>query len=163
MMLERNKVKLGIFNIPRAKVISLLSVIAGSLTLVEGLLLIFIDATVAESDILRNVALSFVQTFEQVIGFPLPVYEFAYNSLSAIGIAACIVGFDLLIVSIGLLVRSKMALWVATVIFALATFFDFTLFLLQGIIGAPASLPGTFINGVIVYVLIEDRKWFTFP
>jgi hypothetical protein len=56
-----------------------------------------------------------------------------------------------------------MALWVAVIIFALATFFDFTLFLLQGIIGAPASLPGTFINGVIVYVLIEDRKWFTFP
>jgi lysylphosphatidylglycerol synthetase-like protein (DUF2156 family) len=163
MMLERIKARLGILNIPRAKGISLLSVIAGSLMLFEGFLLIFIDATVAESSILRNVALSFAQTFEQVIGFPLPVLGFAHNSLSAIGIAACIVGFDLLMVSIGLLVQSKMALWVATVIFALATFFDFTLFLLQGIMGAPASMPGTFINGLIVYVLIEDRKWFTFP
>jgi lysylphosphatidylglycerol synthetase-like protein (DUF2156 family) len=160
-MLISNQIRLGLQKFLRARVVSLLSTIAGSVMLVGGVLLIFVDLTVAESDAIRNVALSYVQTFEQVIGFPLPSYGFANNSLSAIGIATCIVGFDLLMVSLGLLVRSKMARWIAIVIFALATFFDFALFLLQGIMGAPASLPGTFINGLMVYVLLKDQKWFT--
>jgi lysylphosphatidylglycerol synthetase-like protein (DUF2156 family) len=160
-MLVRNEIKVDLLKFLRAKVVSLVSMIAGSAMLVEGLLLIFVDLTVTESDTLRNVALSSVQTLEQVIGFPLPLYGFANNSLSAIGTATGIVGFDLLMVSLGLWVRSKMALWIATIIFALATFFDFALFLLQGLIGAPASLPGTFINGLIVYALMKDRKWFT--
>jgi lysylphosphatidylglycerol synthetase-like protein (DUF2156 family) len=135
--------------------------IAGSVMLIGGFLLILVGFTVAESCTLRNIALSAIQTFEQVIGFPLPLYEFANNSLPAIGIATCIIGFDLLMVSFGLLVRSKMARWIAIVIFALATFFDFSLFLLQGVLGAPASLPGSFINGLMVYVLMKDQKWFT--
>jgi lysylphosphatidylglycerol synthetase-like protein (DUF2156 family) len=160
-MLLRNQIKLGLLKFLRVKVVSLLSMIVGSAMLGGGLLLIFVDLTVAESDALRNIALSSVQTFEQGFGFPLPLYEFADNSISAIGIATWIVGFDLLMVSLGLLVRSKMALWIATIIFALATFFDFALFLLQGIMGAPLSVPGTLINGLMVYVLIKDRKWFT--
>jgi lysylphosphatidylglycerol synthetase-like protein (DUF2156 family) len=156
-----NQIKLGLLKSLRARVVSLLSMIAGSVMLVGGFLLILVDFTVAESGTLRNIALSAIQTFEQVIGFPLPLYEFANNSLSAIGIATCIIGFDLLMVSFGLLVQSKMARWIAIVIFALAAFFDFSLFLLQGVLGAPVSLPGSFINGLIVYILMKDQKWFT--
>jgi lysylphosphatidylglycerol synthetase-like protein (DUF2156 family) len=145
----------------RAKVVSLLSMIAGSVMFVGGLLLIFLDLSSAASDALRNIALLTVQTFEQAIGFPLPMYELASSSLSAIGIATWIVGFDLLMVSFGLLVRSRAARWIAIVIFTLATFFDFTLFLLQGLLGAPASLPGTLINGSMVYILVKDQEWFT--
>lgn len=160
-MLERFQIRLDLRKFLRVKVVSLISIVAGSVMLIGGLLLIFVDLFVAESDALRNIALSSVQTFEQIIGFPLPVYGFTNNSMSAIGIATVVVGFDLLMVSIGLSVRSKMARWIAIIVFALATFFDFALFLLQGLVGAPASLPGTLINGLMVYALMKDRNWFT--
>jgi len=160
-MLRCSQIKLDLQKFIRVRIVSLLSIIAGFVMFVGGLLLVYVDLNVAESDALRNTALSSVQTFEQIIGFPLPMYEFANNSISAIGIATCIVGVDLLILSLGLMVRSMIAKWIATIIFTLATFFDFALFLLQGLLGAPAALPGTIINGLIVYVLLKDRKWFT--
>lgn len=160
IMLDRAQIQSLLSKFLKAKVVSRLSMIAGGVMLIGGLLLIFIDSATAESDSFRNIALSAVQTVEQVFGFPLPSYGFANNSISAIGIVALIVGVDLLMISLGLSVRSKIARWIAAIIFSLATFFDFSLFLLQGLLGAPAALPGTLINGLMVYILLKDRKWF---
>lgn len=155
------RVKLGLMKFSTVKVVSLVSIITGLVMLSEGFVLIFLDLAVATSSTLSQAALFWVQTLQQVIGFPLPSYGFNNNSNSAIGIATCIIGFDLLMVSFGLFVRSKIARWIATAIFGLATFFDFTLFLLQGLLGAPASLPGILINGLFVYILLKDHEWFS--
>jgi len=157
----REQISTDFLRFLKAKTVSRLSMIAGTVMLFGGLLLIGIDYNLGASDPLRNIALLSVQSFEQIIGFPLPVNGFALNSISAVGVATSISGFDLLAVSLGLSVHSRSALWVGTIIFTLATFFDFTLFLLMGLLGAPVSLPGTIVNLLMAYTLVKDRKLFT--
>ena len=160
-MLGNTQVKQILQKLLKAKVVSLLSLIFGSIMLVSGLLLVTTDIVTVESDSLRQVSLASVSTIEQTMGFPLPSYEFVNNSLTAIGIVTWIVGFDLFTISFGLIVQSKIARWVALITFILAAFFDFTYFLLQGLIGAPVAFVGIFINGFAVYVLLKDHRWFT--
>ncbi|HVP26296.1 MAG TPA: hypothetical protein VMT26_01345 [Candidatus Bathyarchaeia archaeon] len=145
----------------KLKLAFVMLIIAGSAMLIGGLILLLLDLTTAESSSLRSIVLFSVEAIEQTAGFPLPTYEFVNNSISAVGLAALTVGLDLLLLSIGLLVRSRMALWIAMIIFTLAAFFDFTTFLLEGVIGAPLSPIGTLINGLVVGVLMKNRKWFT--
>jgi lysylphosphatidylglycerol synthetase-like protein (DUF2156 family) len=98
---------------------------------------------------------------DQILGFPLPINEMINNSITAVGIATSIIGLDLLIVSQGLRAKNKLALWIAMIILALATYFDMVSFLFQGLLGAPTSAPGAIINGLVLYVLLKDRESFT--
>ena len=134
----------------------------GIAMVIGGLFLIIIDTTLPiNADTARSTSFFAIQSMDQVLGFPLPIDEMINDSITAVGIATSIIGLDLLIVSQGLRAKNKLALWIAIVILALATFFDVVSFLFQGIIGAPASVPGAVINGLALYVLLKDRESFT--
>jgi hypothetical protein len=88
-------------------------------------------------------------------GMPLCIADLASYSLSAIGLVTWIIGLNLLLVGLGLWVRHRVARLIASTIYLVATFFQFSQFLLFGIVGSPVSIIEIFLNGLITYLLIS--------
>jgi lysylphosphatidylglycerol synthetase-like protein (DUF2156 family) len=160
--MHRNQIQLGIPRFLNIRFVSLLLTIIGIATVIGGLVLIIADSALPiTADTARSISFSTIQGLDQILGFPLPINEMINNSITAVGIATSIIGLDLLIVSQGLRAKNKLALWIAMIILALATYFDMVSFLFQGLLGAPTSAPGAIINGLVLYVLLKDRESFT--
>jgi hypothetical protein len=92
----------------------------------------------------------------QIPGIPFELGDLINSGgLTLVGIALWVVGFDVLLVGLGLWARSKLAKWVALMVFSVAAFFDLVQFLLLGLLGSPSSVIGIFVNGLIVYLLTK--------
>jgi hypothetical protein len=88
-------------------------------------------------------------------GIPFCISALSQYSFAAIGLVSWIGGLNLLFIGLGLWVRHRLARLVAFVVFALAAFFQFTQFLLLGIVGSPISVAVTIMNSVIAYLLFS--------
>jgi len=75
------------------------------------------------------------------------------------GIVVWMLGFDILLVGLGLWVRHRGARWVGVIIFGLAAFFDFVQFLLLGLLGAPTSSIELIVNSLILWGLFKREIW----
>jgi hypothetical protein len=92
-----------------------------------------------------------------VPGMPLELSDLGASGLAMVGIVTWIIGLDLLLVSLGLSVKNRVAKYVAIVFFALAAYFDFVQFLLKGLSGAMFSVIGLALNITIVYFLFKTE------
>jgi lysylphosphatidylglycerol synthetase-like protein (DUF2156 family) len=159
--MSRSQPQLDISKFLDTRFFTLLLAIMGIAMFVGGLYLIIADKTLPLSaDTARSTSFFAVQIVVQILGYPLPTNEMISDSISAVGIATLVVSLDVLIISLGLWFKSKLALWIAMIVIALAAYFDFVSFLYQGLMGAPASAPGVIINGLMIYVLMRDRESF---
>ena len=160
--MHRNQPQLGIPKFLNIRFISLLLTIMGIAMIIGGLLVIVADRVLpTNADAARSTWFFAIQNVDQTFGFPLSTNDMISNSITSVGIATSIIGLTLLVLREGLRAKKKSALWIAIIIFALATFFDMVAFLYQGLLGAPASAPGAIINGLMLYVLLRDRELFT--
>jgi hypothetical protein len=160
--MRRNQLQLGIPRFLNTRFVSLLLAIIGFAMIIGGLLSIIADAALPMSaDTARSNSFFIIQSVDQILGFPLPVNEMINTSLTAVGIATSVAGSDLVVVSLGLRAKNKLAMWAAMLILVLATYFDLVSFLFQGLLGAPASAPGAIINGLVLYLLLKNRESFT--
>jgi hypothetical protein len=132
--------------------------ISGIATRLIGFFLLTIDLFTVQSNVMRDISSYLFQNVPQVLSFPLPIYGFENNSLTAIGIGTGIAGFDLLMISFGLIIKSKIACRLGIITFSLAAFFDFTMFMLKGVLGSPLSLIGVLLNAAMAYALITNNK-----
>jgi hypothetical protein len=141
-------------------IIAKLIITFGVVLLISGLYLILVDSNLLGQEPLSDTAM---QTATGIIswvpGIPLNASDLGSYNVTVIGIVAWIVGIDLLLVGLGVWARHRLALLAAMVIFALAAGFQFFQFFTLGIVGAPSSLVGLFINGIIAYFLFMTFNW----
>lgn len=139
-----------------ADVIFVTSMTSGVVLLVGGLFITILAASLPERiSGVDSLAQSIVFVMGQIPGVPLSLEDLINNGLATVGIVSWIIGFDVLLVGLGLWVKSKFAKWVAMMIFSLAAFFDFVRFLFLGLLGSSNSLIGMFVNGSIVFLLTK--------
>jgi len=159
--MRRNQLQLSVSRHINIRFVSSFLTIFGIVMVVGGLLSIVADMTLPmNADTVRSNLFFALQCVDQIFGFPLPVNEMINNSITAVGISTSVIGLDLLVVSLGLRARNRLALWIAMIMLALAAYFDMVSFLFQGLLGAPASVPGVIINGLVLYVLLKKRESF---
>lgn len=159
--MRRNQLQLGISRPQNIHFVSLLLTIFGIAMVIGGVFSIVADITLPmNADTARSNLFFTLQSVDQILGFPLPANEMINNSITIVGISTCVIGLDLLVVSVGLRAKNKLALWIAIIILALAAYFDVVSFLFQGLLGAPASVPGAIINVLVLYVLLKNRESF---
>lgn len=96
----------------------------------------------------------------QFPGVPLPMGELINQGATVIGASIAILGLDMLLVGLGLWVRHKLARWIAIAIFGLAAYFDFTQFLVLGLLGAFGPTMEALANSLIAYMLLKHGTWF---
>jgi len=140
--------------------ISLFSICLGWLLLALGLLISvgetnsFLSPAYATS-VSTNI-LSIVGKFP---GIPFDVTELGTSSAIISGIIVWILGIDIILLGFGLWMRSRFARYVGITVFGLATFFDFVEFLMNGFVGAPASVIEMIINSTVLYCLFKGEIW----
>ncbi|MGD6850486.1 MAG: hypothetical protein ACQCN6_00320 [Candidatus Bathyarchaeia archaeon] len=141
-------------------IISKLIITFGVVLLISGLYLMLVDSGLMGQEPLANSAM---QTATAVVswvpGIPFSTSDLVGYNITTIGLVSWIVGIDLLLVGLGVWARHRLALLAAVVIFVLAAGFQFYQFFMLGIAGAPASLVGLCINGVIAYFLFLTFNW----
>jgi len=159
--MPKTRVQLGIPRFLDIRFVSFLFAIIAISMIFVGVLSIVSDAILPiNADATRSTIFIALQSIDQILGFPLPVNQMVNTSITSIGIATSITGLDLLVICRGLRVKSRLALWIAVVTLILAAYFDVVSFLFQGLLGAPMSVPGALINGLVLYVLIKRRELF---
>jgi hypothetical protein len=132
------------------------SITVGVVLLVGGLFITILSASLpTKVSGVDSMTRSIVFVMGLIPGIPLSFGDLVNNGLAIVGIVSWIIGFDVLLVGLGLWAKNKFAKWVALVIFALAAYFDFVQFLFLGLLGSPSSVIGTLINGLIVYLLFK--------
>ena len=145
----------GIFT---TRYLVLLLAVLGGIMLIGGSYTILADRVLPLSADATRTSTSFaMQAMDETLGFPLPTNYMVSESLSAIGFSTLLIGVDLLVLSVGIRAKNKLATWVALFILVLAVFFDFVAFLYQGILGAPMSVPGMLINALGANILVKNR------
>lgn len=152
------KLAIGTIPLAVANLLALVQTAIGVSLLIGGLFLLLADAAllVKPYEIGPTVqALSYL--VDAFPGVPVPMEDLVGYGITAVGIVVWIVGFNLLLIGLGLWIRHKLAIDVALVIFLLAAYFDFVEFLFSGVLGAPASVVGVSLNGLIVYALLKAR------
>ncbi len=133
--------------------VAILVITFGVVLLVAGLYLLITDATqTAQGDFTGQ---SVISTISWIPGIPFYLGELVNYSLTAVGLVSWIVGFDFLLLGLGLWVRHKLARLAALAIFLLATCFQFVQFLLLGILGSPIAVIETAINAILLYVVFS--------
>jgi uncharacterized membrane protein len=90
-----------------------------------------------------------------VPGIPFYFGKLIGVSSSTIGLVSWFIGLDLLLVGMGLWVRSGVARLLALATFALAACFQFFQFVNSGVEGAPASVEVLGVEAVLVYFLLR--------
>jgi len=99
---------------------------------------------------------SIVFVIGQIPGIPFEFDDLVNSGgLTSVGIALWVVGFDSLLVGLGLWARSKIAKYVGLMFFGAATFFDLVQFLFLGLLGSPSSFLGILVNGSIAYLFTK--------
>jgi uncharacterized membrane protein (DUF2068 family) len=140
-----------------ADVLFVVTVTFGVISLVGGLSLVLFTASLpAKVSGVDAATRSVVFVMSQIPGIPLELGDLIKGGgLTLVGIALWVLGFDSLLIGLGLWARSKFAKWIALVVFSAAAFFDFVQFLFLGLFGSPSSVVGLFVNGTIVYLLTK--------
>jgi hypothetical protein len=132
------------------------SITVGVVLLVGGLFVTILAASLpAKVSGVDSMAQSIVFVMGQIPGIPLSLGDLINNGLATVGIVSWIIGFDILLVGLGLWTKNKFAKWVALAIFSLAAYFDLVQFLFLGLLGSPSSVIGSSVNGLIVYLLTK--------
>ena len=135
------------------RAVSLVTVALGYLLIVGGLFTIVLSASLptktADTD---PTVQSVTFAMSQIPGIPLNLRDLATDGLTTIGLVSWIIGLNILFIGMGLVVGHRFAKWIAMGVFALATFFNFTAFLTQGVLGSSGAFVGIFINGLFVYL-----------
>jgi hypothetical protein len=141
-------------------IISKLIITFGVVLLISGLYLMLTGSSLLGQEPLSNTAMETATAIVSwVPGIPFSASDLAGYNVTTIGLVSWIVGLDLLLVGLGVWARHRLALLAAVIIFALAAGFQFWQFFTLGIAGAPASLVGLCINGVIAYFLFLTFNW----
>jgi hypothetical protein len=140
-----------------ADILFVVTVTVGVISLVGGLSIVLLAASLpAKVSGVDATTKSVVFVMSQIPGIPFELSDLINSGgLTWVGIALWVVGFDVLLIGLGLWARSKLAKWVALIVFSVATFFDLVQFLLLGLLGSPSSVIGIFGNGLIVYLLTK--------
>ena len=135
----------------------ILSVTLGVVLLIGGLAIVLFAASLpAKVSGIDATTKAVVFVMGQIPGIPFELSDFIDNGgLTVLGIALWVVGLNILFIGLGIWVRSKLAKWIGLVFFSTAAFFDFTQFLLFGLLGSPTSIVGVFANGLIAYSLTK--------
>jgi hypothetical protein len=137
-----------------ADALSIASITFGVILLVGGLFVTVLATSLpAKMSGADSTTQRVVFAMSQIPGIPLNLEDLVNNGLATPGIVSWIIGFEVLLVGLGLWAKSKLAKWVAIVIFSVAAYFDFVRFLFLGLLGSPSSLIGIFVNGSIVFLL----------
>jgi hypothetical protein len=140
-----------------ADMLFVVTVTFGVISLVGGLSIVSFAASLpAKVSGVGETTKSVMFVMSQIPGIPFELSDLINSgSLTLAGIALWVVGFDVLLIGLGLWARSKLAKWVALMVFSAAAFFDLVQFLLLGLLGSPSSVIGIFVNGLIVYLLTK--------
>ena len=145
---------------PVAKSISLFSICLGWLLLALGLLL-----SVGETNSLlsptfaTSVSNNILSIVAKLPGVPFDMTELGASSPVVSGIIVWILGLDIVLLGFGLWMRSRFARYVGITVFGLAAFFDFVEFLMNGFVGASASVIEMMINSTVLYYLFKREIW----
>ncbi len=135
-----------------ARILFVTLVTFGIILLIGGLFLIALAMNLpTELSDTDSITQSVASIINQIPGVPVNVNDL--TNLTMIGIVSWIIGLNILLIGLGLWVKSKLAKWTALGIFALATLTDFIQFLLSGILGSPGAIPGVLINGTFLYFI----------
>jgi hypothetical protein len=140
-----------------ADTLFVVTVTAGVISLVGGLSIVLFAASLpAKVSGVDAMTKSVVFVMNQIPGIPFELSDLSNSGgLTLVGIALWVMGFDVLLLGLGLWARSKLAKWVALMVFSVAAFFDLAQFLLLGLLGSPSSVIGIFVNGLIAYLLTK--------
>jgi hypothetical protein len=140
-----------------ADIVFLLTVTFGVISLVGGFSIILFTASLpARISGISAVEESVIFVVSQIPGIPLEFGDLiSSGGLNAVGVALWIMGFNILLIGLGLWTKSKAAKWIAFGVFSVATFMEFVQFLLLGVLGSPSSVVGIFVNGLIVYMITK--------
>jgi hypothetical protein len=132
----------------------------GVVLLISGLALMLADSSLIAQTLLSDTAVdTAVGVISWVPGVPFNANELIIFNVTTAGLVAWISGIDLLLIGLGIWVKHRLAQLVAVVMFGLSAVFQFQQFLTLGINGAPASITGIVINGVITYYLFMTFNW----
>jgi hypothetical protein len=143
-----------------AKTVSLFSIGLGGLLLVLGLLMLMFDTGIfLSSTRVSLVSNNFLSTIAQFPGIPVDLTELTTSPATIAGFVVWILGFDIMLVGLGLWVKSRFARYVGIAVFGMAAFFDFVKFLLAGVLGAPGSVIELIANSVLLYCLFKTEIW----
>jgi len=145
-----------------ADVLFLVVTTSGIMLTISGLFVMILAATLpAEVSGVELLQQSVLSVLGLIPGVPINMNDLEGSSLTAIGMVSWIVGLDLLVVGLGLWVRSKVARWIAIIVFTSSVFFNFVQFLLLGLLGAPMATVSLLVNALILYLLwkvdLEDQ------
>jgi uncharacterized membrane protein (DUF2068 family) len=140
-----------------ADALFVVTVTIGVISLIGGLSIVLFTASLpAKVSGVDAATRSMVFVMSQIPGIPLELGDLINGGgLTLVGIALWVVGFDSLLIGLGLWARSKFAKWIALTVFSAAAFFDFVQFLFLGLLGSPSSVISLFVNGSIAYLLTK--------
>jgi len=159
--MSKAQIQLRLSRFADMRFVSVLLAIIATIMVFGGLFSAISDAILpVNADTTRPSVFIYLQTIDQILGFPLPVNEMANTSITSLGIATSVIGLDLLVISQGLRTKNRLALWIAIVVLLLATYFDVVSFLFHGLLGAPMSALGATVNGLMFYALVKSRRLF---
>ena len=133
-----------------ADVLFLVVTTSGIMLTISGLFVMILAATLpAEVSGVELLQQSVLSVLGLIPGVPINMNDLEGSSL------------DLLVVGLGLWVRSKVARWIAIIVFTSSVFFNFVQFLLLGLLGAPMATVSLLVNALILYLLwkvdLEDQ------
>ncbi len=132
------------------------SVTIGIILLLGGVFIIILSSSMpAKASGVDSMVQTIALTINLVPGVPLSFTDLTGGGFIMIGIVSWITGLNILLVGLGLFVKSTLAKWVALGTFALATIIDFIQFLIYGVLGSPDAVLGILINGILVYLLTK--------
>jgi hypothetical protein len=132
---------------------SMLVITFGVTLLIAGLYLMATDASQALHGDLTGQ--SVISAISWIPGIPLYLGELAEYSLTAVGLVSWVIGFDFLLIGLGLWNRHRFARFAALVVFLLASCFQFVQFLLAGVLGSPTAAVETIINVILLYLIMS--------
>jgi len=137
------------------QILFIASVTIGIILLIGGLFLVAIalNLPATPSSEIESITQSVALIIDQIPGVPVNINDL--TSLTLIGVVSWITGLNILLIGLGLWVKSKLAKWIAFGVFAFAAITDLFQFLLSGIIGAPGAVPGILINAVFLYFIYK--------
>jgi len=145
-------------------IIAKLTITFGVVLLISGLALMLADSSLISQMPLSDTAVSTAAgVISWVPGVPFNTNELIIFSVTTAGLVAWIAGIDLLLIGLGTWVKHRIAHLSAVIMFGLATIFQFQQFVTLGIIGAPASITGLIVNGIITYFFFITLKWTKHP
>jgi len=153
----RDNISQSIWNLA-PKAISLFSIGLGAILLVSGLLMLFVDGSLSSTRA-SLVSNNFLSTVAQFPGIPFNLTDLTSSPAAVGGIVVWVLGIDIMLVGLGLWIKNKLARYFAVTVFGIAAFFDFTNFLLSGVLGAPSSVTELLVNSALLYCLFKNEIW----